>query len=145
MLAMHPEYQKKVYEEIINVLPNGQTTVTANAISQLSFTDRLIKETLRLFPTIPMITRITREDMKIGKNCYQPFSVTTTVFHFQETITFPLVRNSFCPYSIYIVRHQFGVAMLIDSIRTIFYPKMLHRDSRIHLYHLRLGQEIALV
>lgn len=68
MLAMHPEYQEKVYNEIKNVLPPGQTTVTTDVISQLSHTDRLIKETLRLFPTIPMITRITRKEMKIGRN-----------------------------------------------------------------------------
>lgn len=66
MLAMHPEYQEKVYEEIKSVLPPGQTIVTANYINQLHYTDRLVKETLRLFPTIPMITRITRSDMKIG-------------------------------------------------------------------------------
>lgn len=42
-------------------------TVTADLINQLSYTDRLIKETLRLFPIIPLITRVTRCDMKIGK------------------------------------------------------------------------------
>lgn len=67
MLAMYPEYQEKVYEEIKSVLPPGQTTVTADVINRLNYTDRLIKETLRLFPTIPIITRITRSEMKIGK------------------------------------------------------------------------------
>ncbi|XP_037030675.1 cytochrome P450 4C1-like [Bradysia coprophila] len=68
MLAMHPEYQQKVYEEIENNLTNDQTTVTADVINQLTYTDRLIKETLRLFPIIPLITRITRSEMKIGKH-----------------------------------------------------------------------------
>lgn len=70
MLAMHPEYQEKVYDEIENILPNGQTTVTADVINQLIHTDRLVKETLRLFPIIPLITRITRNDMKMGR--YKP-------------------------------------------------------------------------
>lgn len=68
MLAMHPEYQEKVYEEIENILPDGQTTVTADVVSQLIHTDRLLKETLRLFPVIPLITRITRKDKKIGRH-----------------------------------------------------------------------------
>lgn len=68
---MHPEYQQKVYEEIVSVLPHNQTTVTSDVINQLDYTDRLVKETLRLFPVIPFMTRVTRADMKIGTN--EPF------------------------------------------------------------------------
>lgn len=78
---MHPEYQQKVYEEIENNLSPDQTTVTADVIGQLSHTDRLIKETLRLFPTIPLITRITRCDMKLGRfRCYsETFSANNSI------------------------------------------------------------------
>ncbi len=81
MLAMHPEYQKKVYEEIENVLPQGQATVTADVVNQLKFTDLLIKETLRLFPIIPLMTRIARHDMKIGKSKlkFNIFSIKTSL------------------------------------------------------------------
>lgn len=73
MLAMHPEYQTKIYDEIDNILPKGQTTVSADVINQLNQTDRIIKETLRLFPIIPLMTRITRNDMKIGGNLFENF------------------------------------------------------------------------
>ncbi|KAJ6637206.1 Cytochrome P450 4C1 [Pseudolycoriella hygida] len=67
LLAMHPEYQEKVYDEIKNCLPTNENTVTADLINQLNYTDRLIKETLRLFPIIPLITRIATTDVKIGE------------------------------------------------------------------------------
>lgn len=65
---MHPEIQEKAYEEMANILPDDQTTITADSISKLIYTDQIVKETLRLFPTVPLITRIARHDMKIGKN-----------------------------------------------------------------------------
>lgn len=68
---MHPEYQTKIYEEIENILPKGQTTVSVDLINQLNYTDRIVKETLRLFPIIPLMTRITRNDMKIGGNLFK--------------------------------------------------------------------------
>lgn len=73
MLAMHPEVQDKVYEEIVNILPDDQSTLTADIIYKLNYTDWLVKESLRLFPTIPLITRITRQDMKIGRNSLKHF------------------------------------------------------------------------
>lgn len=81
---MHPEYQEKVYEEIQNILPANQTTVTADVINQLSYTDRLIKETLRLFPTIPIITRIARNEMKIGSKSFRFSKLTKNHFKFDH-------------------------------------------------------------
>lgn len=51
MLAMHPEYQEKVFQEILTVMPEKNTDLTHADLDKLEFTDLCIRETLRLYPT----------------------------------------------------------------------------------------------
>lgn len=67
MLAMHPEYQQRVFEEIRDIFPEQDNFVTAEEIAKLEYTDRFIKETLRLIPTVPLVGKCAKEDVKIGK------------------------------------------------------------------------------
>lgn len=59
MLAMHPEQQKRAFEEVKLFLPNksAENSLTYEDLNQLEFTERVIKETLRLFPAIPLTSR----------------------------------------------------------------------------------------
>ncbi|KNC21964.1 putative cytochrome P450 313a4 [Lucilia cuprina] len=73
MLAMHPQYQKRIYEEIINTLPLDDKEITLNMIDQLTFLDMVINETMRLFPVIPMILRkVTNEDLSLSNGLTLP-------------------------------------------------------------------------
>ena len=47
-LAMHPDIQDKVYEEIIQVCENEHNELTYDKIKKLEYMDMVIKETLRL-------------------------------------------------------------------------------------------------
>lgn len=59
MLAMHPEYQQRVFEEVTQILPEKSSVdcLSYEDLRYLEFTERAIKETMRLFPVVPMVTK----------------------------------------------------------------------------------------
>ncbi|KAJ3641278.1 hypothetical protein Zmor_027790 [Zophobas morio] len=57
MLGMHPEVQEKVSEELQSVFGHSDRDATLEDLSQLDYLDRVIKESLRLFPPLPLIGR----------------------------------------------------------------------------------------
>ncbi|XP_036401029.1 cytochrome P450 27C1-like [Megalops cyprinoides] len=65
MLALHPEVQQQIYEEVAQVLGHDQVAV-AEDIANLPLIRGLVKETLRLFPVLPGNGRITQEDIVLG-------------------------------------------------------------------------------
>lgn len=57
MLAIYPEMQDKCYEEIRSVLPNKEDELSYDDLSKLDYVERCLKETMRLFPTVPVVAR----------------------------------------------------------------------------------------
>lgn len=72
MLAMHPALQERVYAELCTVLPHVDAPLQAEHIPQLAYTDRFIKETLRLFPVVPLASRYAAEDARSPDGLYIP-------------------------------------------------------------------------
>lgn len=64
MLAMHPEYQELVYDELQPLL--NQSDITQADLAELKYLDMFIKETLRILPVVPFLTRTTDADIQIG-------------------------------------------------------------------------------
>ncbi|XP_016664232.1 cytochrome P450 4g15 [Acyrthosiphon pisum] len=64
----HPSPKDKVYDEIYDVLGDGDQTITIEDTSKLLYLDQVLKETLRLFPVIPLILRKLQGDVKIISN-----------------------------------------------------------------------------
>lgn len=63
MLAMFPEVQEKVYDEIqVNL---GDTYVTKEQLLQLTYTEQVFKETIRLFPLFCLIGRELTGDVQL--------------------------------------------------------------------------------
>lgn len=65
MLGMYPDHQQRVYEELQPLLVDGRDVSQAE-LGELKFLDMFIKETLRVFPVVPFLTRTTTADIQIG-------------------------------------------------------------------------------
>lgn len=64
-LATNPEIQQEFYDELDTVLDDNLPTY--NDISELELTNRIITETLRLYPPVHTIPRETTQEVKVGE------------------------------------------------------------------------------
>lgn len=65
LLAIHPEIQEKCYQELKSILPDRYADITVDHINRMSYTEQCIKESLRLYPTVPIIGRTINGDIKL--------------------------------------------------------------------------------
>jgi len=61
LLALHLDEQERAYQEIKKALPDGRTP-TIDELPKLSFVEAVLNETLRMFPAIVLIPRMSVED-----------------------------------------------------------------------------------
>ncbi|XP_038077333.1 cytochrome P450 3A31-like [Patiria miniata] len=61
MLAMHPEVQEKLIQEIDDVMGGGDD-VTQEKVNKMTYMDMVIRESLRLYPTAASLDRVCSED-----------------------------------------------------------------------------------
>ncbi|KAI5631274.1 cytochrome p450 domain-containing protein [Phthorimaea operculella] len=57
MLARHPHEQDKVYEELKEVFGSSDRLVVPEDLPRLKYLEQAIKESLRLYPPVPLVTR----------------------------------------------------------------------------------------
>ncbi|XP_020295617.1 cytochrome P450 4C1-like [Pseudomyrmex gracilis] len=65
LLAEHKDIQNRVRFEVNNVMKENENKFTISVLQQLSYLDRCIKESLRLYPTVPFISRQISTDVKL--------------------------------------------------------------------------------
>nr|ULR85540.1 cytochrome P450 [Spodoptera frugiperda] len=65
LLAKYPEVQEKVYEELQEVFGDSDRPVTHEDLPRLKYLDAVIRESLRLYPPVPMITRKIEKDVTL--------------------------------------------------------------------------------
>lgn len=70
LLATHPEAEQKLHDELFSVL--GDNLPTVEDIPQLTYTNLIVQETLRLYPAAWTINREVVEPVEIGGHTYQP-------------------------------------------------------------------------
>nr|QEV83814.1 cytochrome P450 [Brachionus rotundiformis] len=66
LIGSHPEVQKKLHEEIDSVMGQSGRPLTNDDLKELKYLDLVIKETLRLFPSVPYFGRTFSEDCDVG-------------------------------------------------------------------------------
>lgn len=62
---MHQDIQEKVYQELKSVYPSNDTEITYDSLSNLTYLENVMKESLRLGPTVHAIAREALEDFEI--------------------------------------------------------------------------------
>ena len=67
LLANNHREQKLAFEEIESILTDPSKPVSINDLNNMSYLERCIKESLRLYPSVPFIGRIAAEDIKTSK------------------------------------------------------------------------------
>ena len=70
-IAKYPEVQQKVFDEIVSVFGNDiKKEATISDLNDLKYLDLVIKETLRLYPSVAMFGRKALEEVEISKICF---------------------------------------------------------------------------
>lgn len=66
LLGHSPEIQKRVHEEVDDVLGDTDRPVTHDDLAQMRYLEAVLKESLRLYPTVPFFGRKLDEDIIIN-------------------------------------------------------------------------------
>lgn len=83
LLGNHPEVQAKVHEEIDAIFVEDlERDVTAEDIKQMKYLECVVKESMRLYPPVPLIARDVDEDMKVGEFTVPKGSVAVAAIYF---------------------------------------------------------------
>uniref|UniRef100_A0A2D4MR76 Cytochrome P450 4V2 n=1 Tax=Micrurus spixii TaxID=129469 RepID=A0A2D4MR76_9SAUR len=64
LLASHPDIQRKVHSELDEVFGNSDHHITMEDLKKLRYLECVIKEALRLFPSVPLFAR------NLNEECY---------------------------------------------------------------------------
>ncbi|XP_073434906.1 cytochrome P450 4V2-like isoform X2 [Dendrobates tinctorius] len=65
LLGSHPEVQKKVHKELDDTFGQSDRPVTMDDMKKLRYLEAVVKEALRIFPSVPFFARTITEDCKI--------------------------------------------------------------------------------
>nr|ARO50435.1 cytochrome P450 [Chironomus tentans] len=74
LLAHHPEAQEKVFQEIQEVT-NGRDDLTIDDLNKMNYMERVLKESMRLYPPVPFISRCFSEDVQIREVLHKKGSI----------------------------------------------------------------------
>ncbi|XP_071631413.1 cytochrome P450 4g15-like isoform X1 [Temnothorax longispinosus] len=83
VLGNHPDIQARVHEELDTIFGDSDRQCTFQDTLKMKYLERVIMETLRLFPPVPAIARYLNEDVKIVTGDYiLPKSTTVLIVQF---------------------------------------------------------------
>ncbi|CAH1251095.1 CYP4V2 [Branchiostoma lanceolatum] len=66
LIGSHPEVQRKVHEEMDRVMSDPDQKPTIDDLREMKYLECCIKESLRLYPSVPVFARTLSEDCVIG-------------------------------------------------------------------------------
>ncbi|XP_061399377.1 probable cytochrome P450 313a4 [Musca vetustissima] len=76
LMAMFPEYQHRVYEELLTIFPDGgDFDVTYANIQDMTYLDMVINESMRILTQIPFVARENSQDIELSNGMVIPAGV----------------------------------------------------------------------
>ncbi|XP_069699698.1 cytochrome P450 4C1-like [Periplaneta americana] len=66
LLGLHPEVQAKAFEEQERIFQGSIRSPTMKDLNEMKYLEQVIKESLRLYPSVPFIGRLLNEDVQLG-------------------------------------------------------------------------------
>lgn len=71
MLGSSPDIQERVYEEIDSIFEGDRTrSATMKDLNEMKYLECAIKDSLRLYPSVPFLGRHLYEDVQIGNEMF---------------------------------------------------------------------------
>lgn len=64
-LAMNPELQETARKSVKDVLKRHEGKFTYEAVQEMGYVEQCVNETLRLYPVVPIMTRVAENDYKV--------------------------------------------------------------------------------
>ncbi|CAH0557342.1 unnamed protein product [Brassicogethes aeneus] len=81
LLANHPEEQKKAYEELNLIFADDKNRPTGHRyLQEMKYLENVIKETLRLYPSVPFYARMVNEDIEYEDGKVIPKDTSLVIF-----------------------------------------------------------------
>lgn len=66
LLALHPEIQHKLFEELRNTVEEAKGELSYEAIQGMKYLDNVVAETLRMYPPVIRLERVADTDLKLA-------------------------------------------------------------------------------
>lgn len=68
LLGLYEDKQEKVHQELCSIFGDDKfRNITTQDLKEMKYLECVIKESIRLYPSVPVISRKTKEKMKIGE------------------------------------------------------------------------------
>ncbi|XP_055370803.1 cytochrome P450 4g1-like [Condylostylus longicornis] len=84
LLGIHKDIQDKVYKELYSIFGDSDRPCTFNDTLEMKYLERVIMESLRMYPPVPVIARHVNEDIKLASENYViPKGATVVVVQFK--------------------------------------------------------------
>lgn len=98
-LSLYPEMQELCYKELVEHIEDDLHKLDVNDLGKLKYLDCFIKETLRLYPSVPGIMRKVMRDTSLANNVFLPADtqISIHIFDIQRDPKYFPEPNKFDP------------------------------------------------